>query len=158
MEEPVSDFLYNHLYIYLSLLLNLWFLFVYKISPEKKIAQREEELHWLVMTDSVTVNGWVSGEKQKNIRQVVGERKYISFTAFLSFKAETVNRKNKKELKLDQKNKRLLGLVLIVILFLLLKLCHCCCSSAIEGKGERTGFSDVVTSIKQYCHEVGCQS
>jgi hypothetical protein len=58
---------------------------------------------------------------------------YFSFTAFLSFKAETVNRKNKKELKLDQKNKRLLGLVLIVILFLLLKLCHCCCSSAIEG-------------------------
>jgi hypothetical protein len=26
MEEPVSDFLYNHLYIYLSLILNLWFL------------------------------------------------------------------------------------------------------------------------------------
>ncbi|KAK2373950.1 hypothetical protein QL285_074950 [Trifolium repens] len=76
MEEPVSDFLYNHLYIYLSLLLNLWFLFVYIISPEKKIAQREEELERLVMTDSFTVNGWVSGEKQKNIRHVVGERKY----------------------------------------------------------------------------------
>jgi hypothetical protein len=55
MEEPVSDFLYNHLYIYLSLLLNLWFLFVYIISPEKKIAQREEELERLVMTDSFTV-------------------------------------------------------------------------------------------------------
>jgi hypothetical protein len=105
MEEPVSDFLYNHLYIYLSLLLNLWFLFVYIISPEKKIAQREEELERLVMTDSFTVkysstvksciffslflllficfvslsgicSGWVSGEKQKNIRHVVGERKY----------------------------------------------------------------------------------
>ncbi|KAK2430871.1 hypothetical protein QL285_029164 [Trifolium repens] len=50
----------------ISLLLNLWFLFVYIISPEKKIAQREEELE----------SGWVSGEKQKNIRQVVGERKY----------------------------------------------------------------------------------
>ncbi|WJX74559.1 hypothetical protein P8452_58198 [Trifolium repens] len=72
---------------------------------EPKIAQREEELERLVMTDSFTVNGWVSGEKQKNIRQVVGERKYSSFTAFLSFKAETGNRKNNKELKLDRKTK-----------------------------------------------------
>jgi hypothetical protein len=32
------------------------FFFVYKISPEKKIAQREEELHRLVMTDSFLYN------------------------------------------------------------------------------------------------------
>jgi hypothetical protein len=58
---------------------------------------------------------------------------YFSFTAFLSFKAETGNRKNKKSFETGSKNKILLGLVLIVILFLLLKFCHCCCSSTIEG-------------------------
>jgi hypothetical protein len=51
MEEPVSDFLYNHLYIYLSLCYQICgFFFVYKISPEKKIAQREKELHGLKIT------------------------------------------------------------------------------------------------------------